>query len=734
MDLRLLGPVHAVRDTTEISLGSARSTAVLCVLALDAGHAVSRDRLIHAVWGEDAPASAMGNVYTYVNALRRMLDGLIDSGGGTYRLNLPVESIDAHRFEALRETARRHRAAGDAEAELAAVRAAGALWRGDALAGVPGPFAEAHRLRLTELRIATAERHAALLTAADRHEEATDVLRALVTAYPGREDLRAMLAGALRPAWRQVPMTVTPFAGVPSLGPHRTHPEVERPSLIGRQHEIDRLRRIVADAAGGRGHSVRVEGPAGIGKSALLTVALRDAVPKQCLLGWVVGDELSGRAPLGLLLECVDSALAGTPARHLAAQLVTVAGDATHTAPEATVAEAVELVVRAAREAPLLLVADDLHWADPLTRQIWDELGRRTAEVPLVLVAAVRTGSAGAHALSVGEVLAVPALDPAAAAALVRAVAADPPEAPRLGRMVDEAGGNPYYLRHLAAGETVAGGLPAAVAAHLAPFGAGTREVLRAAAFLSAYELAVPGSQPVGCSRASLAAATDRTPADLSRELAPALAAGLLVTSGERVVFAHRVVARTLHEGTPAALRVPVHRSLGLRLAEAGAPPEEVVVQFLAGKVPFDTAIGAWLAEHVSRLAERAPMITLTVLHRAHAEPGLDPELQVPLTAWLARLLLRHERNAAVPAAWVAARTTDPQVEGEMLWIAARTHERRDEPETAAAIAHGALRAGRIAPEWTEQIRELLDRIRPRLPGDPTEPHIRRRPVVDGDR
>ncbi|BCY13382.1 hypothetical protein L3i22_084700 [Actinoplanes sp. L3-i22] len=714
---------------------------MLCVLALDTGHAVSRDRLIHAVWGADAPASAMGNVYTYVNALRQLLEPdrdrrsssrLLNSGGGTYQLDLPAESIDAYRFEALRETARRHRAAGDSEAELAAVRDAGALWHGDALAGVPGPFAEAQRLRLTELRIATAERHAALLTAADRHEEAAGVLRALVTAYPEREDLRTMLAGALRPAWRQVPMTVTPFAGIPTLGPRRDRPEAERPTLLGRQHEIDRLRRIVAGAATGQGHRLRIVGAAGIGKSALLTVALRDAVPKQCLLGWVVGDELAGRGPLAMLLECVDAALAGTPARHLAAQLVTVAGDAAHTAPEATVAAAVDLVLRAAREAPLILVADDLHWADPLTRRVWDELGQRTGEVPLVLIATERTAPAPAR--TGDDVLTVPALPPAAATALVRAIAAAPPDALRLARTLDEAGGNPYYLRHLAAGETVADGLPAAVGAHLAPLGEGAREVLRAAAFLSAYELAIPGPQPIGCTLAALTAVADRSPAELSRDLAPLLAAGLLASSGERVVFPYRVVARTLHEGTPAALRIPVHRSLGLRLAAAGAPPEEVVVQFLAGKVPFDGAIGTWLAGHVERLAERAPMVTLTVLHRAHAEQGLDPELRIPLTAWLARLLLRQERNAAVPAAWVAARTTDPGLEGEMVWTAARAHERRGEAETAAALARGALRAGRIAPEWAERIRELLDRVRSLLPGDPTEPYLPRPRILDGDR
>ncbi|MEU4164934.1 AAA family ATPase, partial [Actinoplanes sp. NPDC026670] len=497
-------------------------------------------------------------------------------------------------------------------------------------------------------------------------------------------------------------------------------------SLFGRRAEIDRLRKIAAGAATGAGHSLRIDGTAGIGKSALLAVALRDAVPQPCHLGWAAGDELSGRTPLGLLLECVDTALAGTPLRHLAAQLVTVAGDAVHSCPDQAVALAADLIVQAARETPLILVADDLHCADPLTRRVWDMLGEQAGAAPLVLIGAVRTGCVPAHGPAAGEVMTLAPLSTADATALVRAVVTEPPGALALARMLDEAGGNPYYLRQLAAGETVTGGLPAAVGAHLSPFGEKTMEAVRAAAFLSAYELAAPGPQPVGCTRSALAAATGRTPAELSVDLAPVLATGLLTADGDRVAFPFRVVARTLHEGTPAALRVPVHRSLGLRLAAAGAPAEDVMAQFLAGRVPVDNTIGGWLVTQVPGLAGRAPMITLSVLHRAHAEDGLDPAVRVPLTAWLARLLLRHDRNPAVPAAWVAARTADPALHGEMLWISAHGHERRGEPESAAAIARGALRSGRIAPEWSGRLRELLARIRPLLPGDPTEPHLPR--------
>ena len=734
MDLRLLGPVRVWRDDAEVRLGSARHTAVLCVLALSAGHAVSREQLVAAVWGEDAPASATGNVYTYVSTLRRLLEPargrwaagrLLTSGGSTYQLHLPPESVDVFRFESLRDAARRHRAAGDAAAELATVESALRLWDGDALAGVPGPFAEAQRLRLAEFRLATAERHATLLAEAGRPEAAAVVLRGLVRAHPLKESLRAMLADALRAAGRG---GGTPAAAGPG-----------RPALIGRHAEIRRLRRAVAEAALGCGRSVRVEGAPGIGKSALLAEALHGAVPAPCRTGWAAGDELAQRPPLGLLLECLESATAGVAdelaavAAGVADELAALAAGAGDDIRAETVELAADLICRAAEEAPLILVADDLQWADPLTLRVWHALGERAARVPLLLVAAVRSGSPEACGLPADEVVELGPLAADEATALVRAVAPERPETTDLGRILDDAGGNPHYLRHLAGGETGRGGLTAAIGTHLTSFTDQTRQVLRAAAFLSAYELAAPGAQPPGCTMAALAAVTGSTGDDLARQLEAALAAGVLTRAGDRLAFRHRIVARTLHEGVPAALRITLHRTFADRIAAAGGPPEQGVAQLLAGDVPLDDGVGAWLIEHVEQVAARAPRTAVAVLRRARAQSTLDPAQRLSLNVWLARLLLRQDDNAAAEAGWVAARTTDPELEGEMRWIAAHVQERRGEFEAAADIAHAALRERRIAPQWMDRLRALVTRIRPNLPGNPTAPHLTRSALVDGE-
>ncbi|MEU1755734.1 AAA family ATPase [Micromonospora matsumotoense] len=763
VDLRLLGPVRTLRDGVELVLGSARRTAVLCVLALRAGEGVSRDELVNAVWGDDPPQSATGNIYTYVSTLRQLLEPargrwtagrLLNSGGGVYQLRLSPDAVDVRRFESLRAEAQRQRSAGHTDAELSATAAALRLWRGEAFAGVPGPFAEEQRARLTALRLATAERYAELLTGLGRHEEAAQFLRELVTNHPHPEVPRPTLAvassqlgrptGLLLPAGgsRSVgsPVATGPVApatrstvatgGLPAAALSAPPARTGAALLLGRDQELLRLRRAVTEVAAGKGSSILLEGPAGIGKTALLR-AVRSHAPGGCRLGWAVGYEVTQDAPLGTLRDCVEVALATGPDRPEGIDAV----DPLRTDADAAT-RAVQWVRRATAEAPLILVIDDLHWADPATLKAWEALGAQAGELPLLLVAAARCGAGRAVGQAATETLVLGPLDSGPASALVRAVASPSPGPDDLTRILDDAQGHPEYLRRLAIEGTdtfPTAGLVAAVTAHLSPFTDDTRQVLRAVAFLSAYEVRAPGSQPGGCTLAEVSAATGHPVDDLARMLAPVRAAGVLATE-ERLRFRHRVVVRTLCESTPAALRVTLCRRYAERLAEAGTAPERVVALMLVGKVPVDDCSGGWLAEHVERVAGAAPEIAVATLAQAHAQHALDPALRLTLTAWLARLLLRADRSAAAEAGWVAARTADPELAGEMRWIAAHSHERRGDFETAAEIAHAALRERRMDPQWIDRLRALLGRIRPGLPGKPTEPHLSRSQLVGGGR
>jgi len=215
----VLGPVTVWREGHELEAGQPRQLAVLGVLASRANRVVSRGELVDAVWGDEPPASAENGIYTYVAGLRRVLEPgwrdrgpgrqrrgpglvLVSSGGG-YLLRLAPGGLDADHFEECLDRARGLRAAGDTGGAACAVNEALALWRGQPFAGVPGPFAEAERQRLTELRTTAAEERADLMLAQGQHVAAVPELAALTAEHPLRERARGLLMIALYRSGRQ---------------------------------------------------------------------------------------------------------------------------------------------------------------------------------------------------------------------------------------------------------------------------------------------------------------------------------------------------------------------------------------------------------------------------------------------------------------------------------------------------------------------------------------------------
>jgi DNA-binding SARP family transcriptional activator/tetratricopeptide (TPR) repeat protein len=202
----VLGPVTAWYGDQELAVGQPRQQAVLGILAMRANRVISRGELVDAVWGQDPPASAEGGVYTYVAGLRRIIEPnrslrgpgrvLVSSGAG-YVLHLVPGQPDAVAFEQHLGRARQLRRGGDHGGAVTALNSALALWRGTAFAGVPGPFAETERSRLSELRSAAGEERADVLLALGRHEEVVPDLTALVADHPLRERMRGLLMIAL---------------------------------------------------------------------------------------------------------------------------------------------------------------------------------------------------------------------------------------------------------------------------------------------------------------------------------------------------------------------------------------------------------------------------------------------------------------------------------------------------------------------------------------------------------
>jgi DNA-binding SARP family transcriptional activator len=172
LGIDILGPVTGRRGSRRLDLGEPRQQAVLCVLAANAGQVVTKDRLIDGVWGERPPKTAGQSVYTYVSGLRRTLDpdrdlrrpsSVLVSVSGGYSLRLAPEQVDALVFEQRLDLARKAHAKSAYETSIHFLDRAVELWRGTCLSGIPGPFAEFERHRLSELRLTALELHTDLL-------------------------------------------------------------------------------------------------------------------------------------------------------------------------------------------------------------------------------------------------------------------------------------------------------------------------------------------------------------------------------------------------------------------------------------------------------------------------------------------------------------------------------------------------------------------------------------------
>ncbi|MGE7386060.1 AfsR/SARP family transcriptional regulator [Streptomyces sp. NPDC004126] len=206
--LCLLGPAQAWRGETELDLGSPQQRAMLAALALRARRIVSVDELLDALW-EEPPARAATVVRTYVSRLRRVLEPdrphptvLVSSGSG-YMLRLPAESLDVEVFEELVTAAGRARSTGDTAGAAGLLREACELWGGEPLAGLPGPFAQAHRARLVERRLHAVHGWLEAELAVGRHAGVIGELTMWVNQHPLLEPMRELLMLALYRSGRQ---------------------------------------------------------------------------------------------------------------------------------------------------------------------------------------------------------------------------------------------------------------------------------------------------------------------------------------------------------------------------------------------------------------------------------------------------------------------------------------------------------------------------------------------------
>jgi len=204
VEFRLLGTIEVVINDKAVTIAAPRQQIALALLLLEAGHVVSVDRMIDAIWGDQPPRTARSQVQITVSALRRLLgESVIATRPPGYLIKVSPEHIDVACFERL--TASATSAIGEQRVDEArrGLRAALALWRGAALDGVESEPVKTAATRLNELRVSTYQDCLELELQLGRHQDIIGELTELVAAHPLNERFRCQLMLALYRVGRQ---------------------------------------------------------------------------------------------------------------------------------------------------------------------------------------------------------------------------------------------------------------------------------------------------------------------------------------------------------------------------------------------------------------------------------------------------------------------------------------------------------------------------------------------------
>ena len=236
-------------------------------------------------------------------------------------------------------------------------------------------------------------------------------------------------------------------------------------ALVEREHELARLEAVIAEATSGRGSTVIIEGPPGIGKTALLDHTRLSASSKGMRVLSAGAAELESDLGFAVVREMFEDVLATIDAAdrdeilagaaRLAMGPLGLGGEIAPAAVElgSAIHGIYWLCANLADREPLLLAVDDLHWADTPSLLVLTYLARRVTELPIVICATARPPEnepAGRYLTALGEeppeVLQPGPLSDAGVAEVVSAIfsAQSAPEFSEASARAS--GGNPFLL------------------------------------------------------------------------------------------------------------------------------------------------------------------------------------------------------------------------------------------------------------------------------------------------
>jgi len=446
LHLELLGGFSARLDGGRpCSLPTRKAQALLAYLALPAGQYHSRDKLTALLWGDTAEVQARQSFRQALAAIRRAIgDGERDVllvRGDTVALGAAGAVVDVAAFEA-----------SLAHGSAAALAQAAALYKGDLLDGFAldeAAFDEwrvVERERLHDLALDGLARLLRIHVDGGQVEEAISIGRRLLALDPLQEAVhRAVMrlllrqgrrGAALRQYQECVASLQRELGAEPEEETRALYREIlrgapadregarlaatagaaapERPAVpaadgptVGRLAELETLRTLLDSTADDGARVVLVSGEAGIGKTRLIRdfTVEAGARGRAVLTGWCHETEQplpfrpwidALRGPGGSVAPRVPAPMSAASRAWLARLFPELAGPGP---PQATTAdehgalfEALgEVIEQLGAQAPLVVVLEDLHWADAMSVRLLAFLGRRLGRCPVFIVASMRS-------------------------------------------------------------------------------------------------------------------------------------------------------------------------------------------------------------------------------------------------------------------------------------------------------------------------------------------------------
>jgi DNA-binding CsgD family transcriptional regulator len=439
----------------------------------------------------------------------------------------------------------------------------------------------------------------------------------------------------------------------------------------------------VRELGAGRGSVLVFEGEAGIGKTRLVETLVEDARRHDCLVLSGQGHPFERARPFGVAAAALGlTALSPDPRRAAIGSLLSSTSEAQSTGDAMqyrVVEEIVDLIETASAKRPVMLIAEDVHWADSSSLLTISSVARQLPLSALLVVVTARPAPLSAEVVRLihdletagARTLRLEPLSSDDVAALAIHTLGAPP-GPRLTGLLDKASGNPLWIvailraldersmlrRADGVVEATTSQLPATLHAlvvrRLRDLPTTTLELLQITAVLGD-----------AVTLRDVAAVARRSPAEVVGQLNEAFVAQLLDEAQDRVVFRHQLVHDAIYQQIPAPARRLLHREAADALTTAGADRLHVADHLMLGAERGDEMAATSLRDAAREASKRAPHVAVELARRAEALlPAGHPDADmVSLEVVEALLLAGRVPDASARAEAVLSRKHDAKVD-----------------------------------------------------------------------